>query len=386
MTWQTKKLREVVAIQNGFAFKSPDYTDSGFFVMRIGNVQDGAIELNSPKYTDDDKSDSFEKFVLHEGDLLISLTGNVGRVGIIKKEHLPAVLNQRVARITIVSSNELDQQYLFYFLRSPLFMSEVIKGGHGMAQQNVSTKDIEDLQVPVPPIEEQRKIVVRIEKQFAKIDEAARLRAESETTTGQLLPAALHEVFSQAESKGWQEKEFSEVIKIESKRNTRPLPYVGMEDVESGTGKLLGSRENREVKSSTSYFTPDHVLYGKLRPYLNKFLLPDFEGHCSTEFLPLLPDQASLTREWLALWLQSGDVVSRINATGAGARMPRANMKEVAKFKIPLPSLAEQKEIVKKLDALFEKVRTLQELQSQQSADLKALKQSILHEAFSGNL
>lgn len=382
MTWPIKKLGEVVIIQNGFAFQSSDYTGSGFFVMRIANVQDGIVELNNPKYIQSDKSTSFKKFILHDGDILVSLTGNVGRVGVIQKEHLPAVLNQRVARIIVRDSNQLDHQYLFSFLRSPFFVSEVIKGGHGMAQQNVSTKDIENIEIPLPPLAEQKKIVEKIDKQFAKIDEAARLRAESEAATVALLPAALHEIFSQSESKGWDKKEFSEVVTVESKKNIKKLPYVGMEDVESGTGKFLGSKEIREVKSNTSYFNKDHVLYGKLRPYLNKFLMPDFEGQCSTEFLPLRPDKKSLTREWLMAWLRSDEIVARINATGAGARMPRANMKLVAKFKIPLPPLAEQKEIVKKLDALSLKVRALHELQLAQSADLKALKQSILHEAF----
>ena len=69
MSWQTKKLGEVCNFQNGFAFKSSDYADSGFFVMRIGNVQDGYISLSNPKYIKKSHK-SFEKFILQSGDIL----------------------------------------------------------------------------------------------------------------------------------------------------------------------------------------------------------------------------------------------------------------------------------------------------------------------------
>ena len=127
------------------------------------------------------------------------------------------------------------------------------------------------------------------------------------------------------------------------------LPYVGLEDIESQTGKFIGSFDSKHVKSATFLFDERHVLYGRLRAYLNKYLTPTFNGHCSTEIFPLLPD-SKINRFYLAHWLSSPNVCDLIDATGRGARMPRANMNEVLNFQFPLPPLDEQKRIVAKLD------------------------------------
>ena len=137
----------------------------------------------------------------------------------------------------------------------------------------------------------------------------------------------------------------------------RDLPYVGLEDIESGTGQFLGSLEPRSVKSSTFRFSSEHVLYGRLRPYLNKVMLPDFVGHCSTEIFPLRP-RPGLNRDFLQYWLRMAGTVQRINATSTGTRMPRANVSAVLGFPIPLPPLAEQHRIVAVLDQTIEDIAT----------------------------
>jgi len=145
-----------------------------------------------------------------------------------------------------------------------------------------------------------------------------------------------------------------EVCRLDKRiRTDGLLPYVGMEDIESNTGKFLGSKAPKEVKSSTFEFDERHVLYGRLRPYLNKVLLPDFGGHCSTEIFPLLPTPR-LDRGYLFYWFNNHETTQAVNRTCTGARMPRANMKEVLNFSIPLPPLEEQKRIVAILDQAFE--------------------------------
>lgn len=152
---------------------------------------------------------------------------------------------------------------------------------------------------------------------------------------------------------GWSRKALSEVCKIDkSQGNHKGLPYVGMEDVESHTGRFLGTLDPQPVKSSTFKFNDGHVLYGRLRPYLNKVLVPDFSGHCSTEIFPLKPNP-ELDKSFVFYWLTMGNTVEQINRTCTGARMPRANMNEVMTFQIPLPSLPEQKRIVAILDEAF---------------------------------
>jgi type I restriction enzyme S subunit len=157
--WGSRKLSDLVEVQNGYAFSSKEYSDSGHFLMRIGNVQDGFITTSDPKYVKLSPNDSLQRFNLTSGDILISLTGNVGRVGVIKEEHLPAALNQRVARITFRKDSPALSGWVLHFLLSILFRSILDGLGHGTAQKNVSTNDLVNILIPVPDKARQKAFV-----------------------------------------------------------------------------------------------------------------------------------------------------------------------------------------------------------------------------------
>ena len=126
------------------------------------------------------------------------------------------------------------------------------------------------------------------------------------------------------------------------------LPYLGLECIESGTGQLLTgamSKTPESPQANSFQFDSRHVLYGKLRPYLNKVALPEATGKCSTEIIPLLPNDG-VDRRYLAYFLRSPSTVNRISETVSGARMPRADMNMVFGLKMPLPPLKDQQHIV----------------------------------------
>ncbi len=149
-------LSDLVSLQSGFAFKSEEYQNDGHFLIRIGNVQDGQIELNNPKFVKiDERTQPFE---LARGDILTSLTGNIGRVARISAAHLPAALNQRVARIAPNIRAPIQADYLYFALQSPLFKDSLVKESGGAAQQNVSPKAIGRVNIPLPSLVEQQRI------------------------------------------------------------------------------------------------------------------------------------------------------------------------------------------------------------------------------------
>lgn len=126
------------------------------------------------------------------------------------------------------------------------------------------------------------------------------------------------------------------------------LPYLGLECIESGTGQLLTgamSKTPESPQANSFQFDSRHVLYGKLRPYLNKVALPEATGKCSTEIIPLLPNDG-VDRRYLAYFLRSPSTVNRISETVSGARMPRADMNMVFGLQMPLPPLKDQQHIV----------------------------------------
>ena len=126
------------------------------------------------------------------------------------------------------------------------------------------------------------------------------------------------------------------------------LPYIGLESIEANTGRFHDGELSKtpDAPQANSFrFDTHHVLYGKLRPYLNKVAVPDFEGKCSTEIIPLRP-RDNLDRRYLAYYLRSPATVSQISARTAGARMPRADMDFVLGMQVPLPPIPEQRRIV----------------------------------------
>lgn len=125
------------------------------------------------------------------------------------------------------------------------------------------------------------------------------------------------------------------------------LPFVGVEHVVGGTGVLnLGTKSRIGNRKSTAFrFDERHVLYAKLRPYLNKVATPGFAGVCSTELVPLLP-RDGVDRDFLACLLRRKETVDCAMASATGSRMPRADMKALMAMPAPFPPLQRQREIV----------------------------------------
>ncbi len=162
------KIGKACDILNGFAFKSENYVDEGIRVIRIANVQKGYIEDNTPAFYPIETK-GIEKYMLNEGDLLMSLTGNVGRVAILEKDLLPAALNQRVACLRL-KTDKIEKGYLYHILNSDFFEKKCIQASNGVAQKNMSTEWLKDFSIPVYSKETQRRITTILDKLRLIID------------------------------------------------------------------------------------------------------------------------------------------------------------------------------------------------------------------------
>ena len=167
--WEYKKLGDICDILNGFAFKSQEYVESGIRVIRITNVQKGFVADDDPKFYPMALEGSLSNYMLRTNDLLMSLTGNVGRVGILTENFLPAALNQRVACLR-VDESIVDNRYLFHILNSDKFEKDCIFNATGIAQKNMSTKWLAEYLIPVPPTAEQQRIVAELDLLTGIID------------------------------------------------------------------------------------------------------------------------------------------------------------------------------------------------------------------------
>lgn len=155
--------------------------------------------------------------------------------------------------------------------------------------------------------------------------------------------------------RSWKTVAISDVATIERESvDAANIPsgtvYVGLENIQSG-GRLINIRtvDGGELASNKFVFGPQHLLYGKLRPYLAKIGRPTFAGICSTDILPVLPGP-ELDRDYLAHFLLQPELISLADSRATGVNLPRLSPKVLAEFQIPLPPLSEQRRIAEVLD------------------------------------
>ncbi len=235
--WEIKKLGEICEVLNGYAFKSELYTNEGVRVMRITNVQKGYIVDNDPKFYSEQDMAPIQQYLLRENDLLMSLTGNVGRVGILQKDMLPAALNQRVACLRIKNSS-LSNNYLFYLLNSNRFEGDAIFSATGIAQKNMSTEWLKKYNIPIPPLAEQEKIVEELDCLSGIIEKKREQLKELDA----LAESIFYTMFGDpiTNEKGWEVKKWEDILTIINGKNQKAVENGNGIYPIYGSGGIMG--------------------------------------------------------------------------------------------------------------------------------------------------
>jgi len=186
----------------------------------------------------------------------------------------------------------------------------------------------------------------------------------------------------------WSEAELDDLVTVCRPRSDPQefpdMPFVGMDNVEAHTMRLLGTVPAGTMRSNAIHFFSQDVLYGRLRPYLNKVLAPAFEGLASAEFIPLTP-APGVDRDFVRYRVNAADFVSFTSHLDEGDR-PRVDWNGIRQFRVFLPPTAEQQRIVEAVDSyltrLDDAVASLERVQ----AKLKAYRASVLKAAVEGRL
>lgn len=250
-----------------------------------------------------------------------------------------------------------------------------------------------NLEIPLPPLTEQRRIVARIEALAAKIAEARSLRQQAIEEVEAIVLSLLHRFFV-AESTKWKSISMDQAIEINDKQvdptllEYSQLPHISGENMESRTCRLLPWRtaEADGVKSNNYLFSPGTVLYSKIRPYLRKAVFVDFRGVCSADVYPIRVRSSELDPHFVKWSLVAEPFTNYANRLSGRTRMPKLNRKQLFGFGYTYPPLNEQRHIVSELEESQAKVVALKRLQSETAAELNALLPAILDRAFKGEL
>ncbi len=188
---------------------------------------------------------------------------------------------------------------------------------------------------------------------------------------------------------GWVEVALGDVWQ-ESRVRVQPTTmgsakYIGLEHVESGTNRITSHGSADGIKSTVAVFSPGDVLYGRLRPYLNKVIRPSFSGVASTEFF-VFNETGALTSAFLLRLLSSSDVVALANASSAGVNLPRVSVEKLGEYRVGLPPPAEQHRIVARIEALFARLDDGIDALRRAETNLERYRASVLKAAVEGRL
>lgn len=206
--WKIERLGDVLQIQNGYAFKSIEFIKENPENIHIplirqsqlvGKVVDvsNCVFLNR-KYLIDKKN-----HIVNKGDILIGMSGSIGKVSFYEEDY-PALLNQRVGKLNLYDNDTFQKDFFAYLLIS--LESSIIQIAKGMGVQNISSKDIEQLKIPIPPLETQQAIVNKIEILFDEIDEGiGRLKTAAQQIQ-QYRQSLLKNAFNGELTKEWRSK------------------------------------------------------------------------------------------------------------------------------------------------------------------------------------
>jgi len=326
------------------------------------------------------------------GEFLVAeIDAKVGGFGIVPPELDGAVVSSHYFLFTL-DETQIDQRYLSYYVRTPEFQDQVIaKGSTNYAA--IRPQHVLDYVIPLPPLHEQRRIVAHIDAIAEQIAAARGLRRGAVEAAKSVLLYTSADLFTTSSTSSLCVP-FGEVFSFRndlirpSDGASGELIFVGLQHVESHTGRRIGEDYllAEELKGRKFRFSPGEVVYGYLRPYLNKVWIADCEGFCSVDQYVLRPKSDVVDTFYLAHFMRSRLFLQTAIELTNNLQLPRLRSGLLQAINMPLPILDDQRRIVAYLDSLQAEVERLKRLQADCAAELDALLPSLLDRAFRGEL
>jgi len=392
-TWLWCYLSDLSIIQEGPGLRKHQYTNHGVQFLTVTNILENSVNLNkSQKYISlEEYNNKYTHFTINKGDIVTACSGASWGKSAIYNLNDNIILNTSTLRLRFF--NDLgNNKYLYYLTKTSYFKQNL--NSHSTGQQpNYGYSHYSKIPIPLPPLQEQEKIVTLLDEAFLAIEKAKTNAELNLQNAKELFESYLQDVFEN-HGEGWEEKTLEEICKITSKlidpkeEQYQNLIHVGAGNIESEKGTLIKLQTAKEENliSGKFLFDSEMVLYSKIRPYLMKVVKCDFKGLCSADIYPLVPAKEHIIQDFLYHLLLSKNFTEYAIEGSQRAGMPKVNRKHLFEYTFNCPPLQEQKTIVKKLNTLQAQTKKLESIYTQKHSDLDELKKSILQKAFNGEL
>lgn len=414
MNFKLVKLGDFIKQIRGVSYKKSDiYTnlnEKSIELLRANNIKDSNLVLDDIVYVD--KSKVKKEQILKKGDILIcASSGSKHLVGksVLIKENTNFTFG---AFCKVIRTEKISSRFLEYFFQSQEYRNLINQVVSGTNINNIKNEHIDNIMIPLPPINEQQRIVNRIESLFAKLDRVKELIENTLAQFEQNKMAILHKAFTgeltakwrkenNIDLSSWENGILMDFCKINPKKiNTKEfdddmiVSFIPMPCVSDIWGKIVKKelRKLGEVKKGYTNFCEGDVLFAKITPCMENgksAIVDKLEndiGFGSTEFYVLRCDENKLNNKYLHYFVRQKTFRDEAKGEMTGAvgqqRVPKTFLEN---YKMKVPTIEEQQEIVNILDNLLAKYNKIKNLE-QQLEKIELLKKAILAKAFRGEL
>ena len=380
--WTYKKLGEVCEVISGQSPDGKTYNNDGIGTPFYQGKKDFSLKFIGAPTT----WTTQETKIAIKDDILMSVRAPVGDVNYATQR---VCIGRGLAAIR--PGEFLDKDFLFYFL---LAEKKNITGKEGAVFPSINRKEIMDILISYPSINEQQRIVERLDAAFENIDKlkanAEKQLAEAQTLFQKSLAKAMEP------KEGWEEKTLKEIVLTITDGDHQPppksnegIPFITISNI---------NKDSNKIDFEDTFYVPQHYFDGLktdripqegdvLYTVTGSFGIPVLIGYkkdfCFQRHIALIrPNQKMLFSKYLYYWILSDYAKVQAEDTATGAAQRTVSLNSLRKFRISIPPLAVQKRIVERLDALSENIRKYEEIQRQIISECDALKQALLRKVF----
>lgn len=327
-------------------------------------------------------------FEVHPGRLVVSnIMAWEGAIGISTENERDFVGSARF--LSYRPANDIDIRYLNYYFQSPVGLSLIRSASTGTVARNqtLSPKNFEKTTVPLPALDEQRRVSDKLDKLISKLGTTVAVSPDLENTR-QLATSGLDQILARWATGTVKVDDACTLVNDTVHPGDDPSPareFVGLEHIAPHLGTRIGSRPLGDEKGRKIRFAAGDVLYGYLRPYLNKVWLSDRAGLCSVEQYVLRPN-GIMPSELLAAGLRSKSTLDKVLNATHNLQLPRLRSGLLMAMEVPNIPRDRHKQAVADVNTFMQRVRGLDERQRHRDELLTTARPALFKAAFSGQL
>ncbi len=402
--WEIKKLGELCeVITKGTTPTSLgfNFTEEGVNFIKVESLTEiGEIIPNKVAHISMECHESMKRSQLKENDILFSIAGALGRIGIVKKEIIPANTNQALAIIRLEKKSDILVSFLAKYFTSNIISEEITKLQGGAAQQNLSLSQLSNLSIPIPPLSEQKRIVAILDEVSEKISVAKSSAEQNLKNARELFESYLQSLFENPKD-NWEKKKWGDLchfvrgpfggsLKKSIFKEEGYVVYEQKHAIHDHFNQLRYFIDEDKFKEMIRFeLKPGDIIMSCSGVTLGRVaIVPnDIKRGIINQALLKLTPKKNVSVHFIKHWLRSRIFQKIIFDYSGGAAIPNVPSAKILKdILIPFPSLKEQERVVNDIELVLVETQKLEAIYQTKINDSEELKKSVLQKAFRGVL